>query len=837
MRGVQWIVVLAVAFVCAGCNGGGGNPAVPDNPGLNGNPSQITTSQDATGNRYILSLGTVNVSADHQTMEVVPMRTGEMHLNMVTVAEMVGSGGLAINYIEFISPDILKAQLDVHHPLADMDKYTIFDVRVITMTDSDYSFPVNDRKIAWEGPYPIILNPDGYSLLFNPVEFPEGSGPALLRYNKGYYAFGDVPDATLNPFIAYNKDEPRRMFGNAGTCYLLFTAPEGPFSFGYAIDCSWEYVEDPHDPVEDFPPEANCLEPYEINTWVGDGLTAEFGSKAPIYVEVWDHQGIETVEKVQVEAPALFDGTIDLPFSCVNGEESCLFQGIIQNQKGDVSGELPLLVRAVSTESDPNLGQIDAWDITKISLDSESWVRAWGGDGLDYAHGVCTDDEGNLFVTGSYLTQLDLDPGPGVAWYPPVYTWEKDTCYLSKFNSQGDFENVAVFLDAGGNSMGYQVEVDQSGNVYVIGSFHGCVDFDPGPGSYYLGSPSNAGMFICALDSSFGLKWAQAWPFSYVYQYSKKQPVDFVIGDDGNIYMAGNYPGDTDFDPGPGSDVRPGPGMFLMSLDPSGIINWVQTIEGQAFLTYSVSTALLTDNTYVIVAGGFEGTADFDPGPGTMELTSKGYSDAFLWINDTSGVFHNVISWGGTKYDYASTLAIDDIGNIWVAGTFEDTVDFDPGPDEDIISSIGQDDFYLCKYDSEFNYVLCNTWGSNDDETVYGLDVGVDDLGNVYVLGNFYNPVDFDPGSGVDEYTPDCYKFDFFLSKFDSSGDYEKVTVWSGSYSKACTDLDLDPEGNAYISGYYCFYMDFNPGPGIDSRFGDFDGDAFCIRYSSTGIW
>ena len=60
MRGVQWIVVLALAFVCVGCSGGGGNPVVPDNPALNGNPGQITNSQDVAGNRYILSLGTVN---------------------------------------------------------------------------------------------------------------------------------------------------------------------------------------------------------------------------------------------------------------------------------------------------------------------------------------------------------------------------------------------------------------------------------------------------------------------------------------------------------------------------------------------------------------------------------------------------------------------------------------------------------------------------------------------------------------------------------------------------------------------------------------------------------
>jgi Ca2+-binding RTX toxin-like protein len=79
------------------------------------------------------------------------------------------------------------------------------------------------------------------------------------------------------------------------------------------------------------------------------------------------------------------------------------------------------------------------------------------------------------------------------------------------------------------------------------------------------------------------------------------------------------------------------------------------------------------------ITGNFLGTADFDPGVGISSLTSAGGRDVFVSSLDASGNHVWARSLGGNSEDDANGIALDFAGNIHIAGSFFETVDFDPG--------------------------------------------------------------------------------------------------------------------------------------------------------------
>ncbi|HMC98214.1 MAG TPA: SBBP repeat-containing protein, partial [Flavobacteriales bacterium] len=71
--------------------------------------------------------------------------------------------------------------------------------------------------------------------------------------------------------------------------------------------------------------------------------------------------------------------------------------------------------------------------------------------------------------------------------------------------------------------------------------------------------------------------------------------------------------------------------------------------------------------------------ADFDPGTGTYDLTCFVVKDVFISQLDPSGNFLWAGQFGGADYDDGFGITTDGSGNIYAAGDFRSTGDFDPG--------------------------------------------------------------------------------------------------------------------------------------------------------------
>ncbi len=543
----------------------------------------------------------------------------------------------------------------------------------------------------------VLLDPDGYTSLFNPTEFSEDSGmPPILRYYPGKLELDGDLSSTLNPYIAYSQDLPRRVFyvASAETRNVQVRLPDVPVEFGYAVDVSWIPVENVVDPLVDFPPEANCVEAYRID--LPDYMEVNSCEMSEITVEIFDHQGIETISSVTIEAPEIFSGVIPFDFVESTGIESCTYSGAITNQLNAVPGNYPLLIRVTDKFLDDIHGQVDAWQIGEVTvLEPQGqiigWARTWGESGNDRGRGVATDDSGNVYVTGYFEGTVDFDPEGGD---PHISNGGFDA-FLSKFDSSGNFEWARTW---GGSEreIGRGVAADGSGSVYVTGYFYYTADFDPGGGDPHT-SNGESDVFLSKFDTSGNFEWARTWGGS-----DRNDGFGVAADGSGNIYVTGEFKGEADFDPY-GGDPHTSNGymdVFLSKFDSSGNFEWARTWGGSG--TEYGNGIAADDSGSVYITGQFESSVDFDPS-GIDHHTSNGYYDSFLSKFNSSGNFEWAWTWGGSNPDHGYGVATDGSGYVYTTGCFCLTVDFAPtdppcNEDPDEHTSNGHRDAFLTRH-------------------------------------------------------------------------------------------------------------------------------------------
>src|SRR4051794_18189592 len=197
---------------------------------------------------------------------------------------------------------------------------------------------------------------------------------------------------------------------------------------------------------------------------------------------------------------------------------------------------------------------------------------------------------------------------------------------------------VAGFLGDGTADIAGTV-VDSAGNVYISGSFFHTVDFDPGPGALNLTSAGTSDLFIVKLDRAGNLVWARTIGGSGDDGISGP-----ALDGSGNLYFWGAFQGNVDVDPGPGGLIltadSSGSGRFLLKLRADGTLVWGKQDTLAATSSNLEFSALRVDaagNIYRV--GSLFRTADADPGPGVVSLTSAGDGDAVIVKLDTNGDF------------------------------------------------------------------------------------------------------------------------------------------------------------------------------------------------------
>ena len=180
-----------------------------------------------------------------------------------------------------------------------------------------------DATIKLAGPNETrLINPDGYTRWWNPMEF---TYSGIYGYLPGYFGQYIIPSeaAVLNGFKYYanglgpNDDmsalntDLRGMFttGNKLVRHFAISLKSGN-KFNYAVDASWAYpTVVPPTPPGDFPLNANQLEPYriEVDEWVNTLWSAggQHGGNIFLRITAYDWQGVSTIGGGFLEIPNL----------------------------------------------------------------------------------------------------------------------------------------------------------------------------------------------------------------------------------------------------------------------------------------------------------------------------------------------------------------------------------------------------------------------------------------------------------------------------------------------------------------------------------------------------
>lgn len=310
-----------------------------------------------------------------------------------------------------------------------------------------------------------------------------------------------------------------------------------------------------------------------------------------------------------------------------------------------------------------------------------------------------------------------------------------------------------------------------------------------------------------------------------------------TVDTSGNAYITGNFEGTADFDPGSeifnltssgGSDV------FIQKLDSVGNFLWAKQIGGTSD-DYGASTIIdVYGNAYTI--GSFMGTVDFDPGQGTVNLTSVADYDIFIQKLDFNGDFLFAKQLGGASNNYGNSISVDILGNICTTGSFLGTLDLDPGTGIYNLTSAGDYDSFVLKLDSDGNFLWAKQMGGTFSDE--GFSIAVDGFGNIYSTGYFQGTADFDPSPGIFNLTSTGLD-DIYIQKLDPNGNFVWAKRMGGTLFDKGFSIALDISGNIFTTGGFGGTADFDPGSETFSLTSAGDFDIFILKLDTDGsfLW
>ncbi len=422
------------------------------------------------------------------------------------------------------------------------------------------------------------------------------------------------------------------------------------------------------------------------------------------------------------------------------------------------------------------------------------WAKAVGGHGQANGNAIAVDENGNVYVAGTYMDTTDFDPGTG-----------------QSLRSTGQYEQGTPGSD--------------------------------GYGMYYYENS-----YVLKLSPDGAFEWVRDF---YGYYNVAKGLAAWRSTDGHGVCVTGGFSDTVDFNQRNGTDVRvthslPGYSdrmdMYVLKLSQSGDLLWLKVMGGMK--GRDLGHAVYVDNNGdVFTTGEFTDSADFDPGAGLAILRSNVEPAGGIFISKLNAQGDHVMAVGmgstsATRGSWGSAIRTDRFGNIAIAGTYQISADMDPlkAGIASQITGTGNVNAFVARYDAQarFKWVKPLTTSASGLQQAWG--VAFDDAGSVYTVGHFTNDINLNPNNNPPAVV-NSGAFNIpntFVSKFDSAGNY----AWSKHYNSKGNAygyaINVNSSRHVYLTGFFMDTLDVNPdgAPELLPPMERNSADAFLIKLS-----
>jgi Big-like domain-containing protein/beta-propeller repeat-containing protein len=474
--------------------------------------------------------------------------------------------------------------------------------------------------------------------------------------------------------------------------------------------------------------------------------------------------------------------------------------------------------------------QVEKYDRGRpLYIDPLIYSTYLGGSEDDFGSGIAVDGSGNAYVVG-FTESLDFPITPGA--FQTTLDGSNDI-FVTKFNPAGSALVYSTYLGGSEVNDGLGIAVDNAGDAYVTGLTYSS-DFPTTPGAFQTTYAGDQDGFITKLSpSGSALLYS-----SYLGGSGLNQGSGVAVDNFGDAYITGftqatNFPVTVGAFQTTCGNPNSCENAFVTEMNPGGSSLVYSTYLGGSYSQASGITVDSDNNAYVTgyTEQGFPTTS------GAFDTSYVGGGDVFVTKLNAAGsalVFSTYL--GGSSYDQANAIALDQANNAYVTGfTYSANFPVTAGSFRTVCNggkNCAKDgDAFVAKINASGSALLYSTYlgGTKDD---YGTGIFVDGYGNPYVVGITYSK-NFPTTPNAVE-TGCCHvgsAVNAFVTKLNSSfSELAYSTYLEGIANTEGYGIFVDGSGSVYVTGYTEVGGFPVTSGAFQTKYGGGDSDAFVMK-------